>query len=214
MTILALEFSSDRRGVAVAREGRVLAEVVHSETRETPIFALITQVLEQAGLDRSGIDCLAVGLGPGSYTGVRLAISVAQGWQLGAGVITVGVSSLENLAIVAADLGPTLLAIDSQRQEFAVVEAAEGRLAGTVRLMSAAELSVRLAAGDGVAGPDRRPGLEGIRPLFPSAAVLAQLAVGRPSVPSEQLTPIYLRETAFAKAPPMRTVDWTPSAGI
>lgn len=213
MTILALEFSSDRRGVAVAREGQVLAEVVHSETRETPIFALITRALEQAGVERSGIDGVAVGLGPGSYTGVRLAISVAQGWQLGAGVTTVGISSLENLAVMAAGLGPTLLAIDSQRQEFAVVEAAEGRLTGTVRLISAADLAVRLAAVECVAGPDRRTGLEGIRPLFPSAAVLAQLAAGRPSVPSEQLTPIYLRETSFAKAPPMRTVDWTPSAG-
>ena len=45
MTILALEFSSDRRGVAVFRDGVVLSELVHGGTRETPIFELIIRAL-------------------------------------------------------------------------------------------------------------------------------------------------------------------------
>lgn len=206
MTILALEFSSDRRGVAVFRDGVVLSEVVHGGTRETPIFELITRALGDAHVDRREISCVAAGLGPGSYTGIRLAISVAQGWQLGTEVMTVGVSSLENLAVTGAPLGPLLLAVDSQRSEFAVVEAEGGVLTGTVRLVPTAELSVRMAAGWRIAGPDLPPALVGGLALHPTASVLARLAVGRTPVKAEELTPIYLREAAFVKSPPGRTV--------
>lgn len=208
MTILALEFSSDRRGVAVLRDGTVRSELVHEGTRETPIFSLIARALVDAGLTRGEVGCIAVGLGPGSYTGVRLAISVAQGWQLGTGVQTVGVSSLENMAAVAANLGPVLLAVDSQRNEFAVVEAEGGRLAGAVRLLSAADVATRMAAGERVVGPDRLPGFEDVQPVYPGAVMLARLAMGRTPVAAEDLTPIYLREASYAKAPPARRVEW------
>lgn len=207
MTILALEFSSDRRGVAVARDGAVLSRVIHEETRETPIFALIARALAEAGVDRGEVGRLAVGLGPGSYTGIRLAISVAQGWQLGTGVETVGVGSLDTMAAVANEPEDWLLAVDSQRNEYAVVEAAGGRLTGAIRLMSLMEVKVRLARHGRVAGPDAVLIEAGARPLFPDAAMLAQLAADRPSVPAETLTPVYLREASFTKAPPVRTLS-------
>ena len=63
------------------RDGAVLAEVAHQATRTTPVFAMIADVLARAGVVRDAVGCVAVGIGPGSNTGVRLAISVAQGWQ-------------------------------------------------------------------------------------------------------------------------------------
>lgn len=209
MTLLALEFSSDRRSVAVARDGRVLAEVVHQGTLRTPIFALVEAALTQAGVGREAIKAIAVGLGPGSYTGVRLAISVAQGWQLATGVRTIGVNSLANLAAVAAQNPETstcLLAVDAQRHEFAVAEAQDGRLISEVRLAPADELKTRLANAERIAGPDVPRLLGGGIALFPNATTAARLAAESECAPAESLAPVYLREVSFVKAPAPRSL--------
>lgn len=209
MTCLALEFSSDRRSVAVARAGQVRAEVVHEGTRRTPVFGLIESALEQAGVGRREVECLAVGLGPGSYTGIRVAISVAQGWQLGRGIRTIGVNSLDALAVVAESAfpGPILLAVDAQRGEFAAAPAESGRLVGPVTLLAVDELRRRQESGWRVAGPEIASVFPEAKQLFPTASVVAQLAMGREAVPAELLMPVYLREASFVKAPPARVIS-------
>jgi tRNA threonylcarbamoyl adenosine modification protein YeaZ len=59
---------------------------------------LVEEALRQARCEREEIETIAVGLGPGSYTGIRGAIALAQGWQLGRGVNVIGLSSVECLA--------------------------------------------------------------------------------------------------------------------
>src|SRR5277367_6411013 len=98
MTILALEFSSSQRSVAVARGGDVLAEASETGGHGTNAFGMIEKVLASAKIGRAEIGCLAIGLGPGSYTGVRVALSIAQGWQLATGVKLLGLGSTECLA--------------------------------------------------------------------------------------------------------------------
>ena len=210
MTILALEFSSERRGVAVVRDGSVLSEVVHEGTRETPLFEMIDRALAEAAVARDGIQRVAVGLGPGSYTGVRLAIAVAQGWQLGSNVETVGVGSLDTLAVVAAALGPVTLAVDSQRNEWAIAEANEGRLVGPLRLMGTEDVRSRSIAGAIIAGPEVVSALGAGFTLNPSAAILGRLAMEGVPVPADQLTPVYLREVSFVKAPQGRDLAGLP----
>ena len=95
MTVLALEFSSARRSVALARGGTFLAEAVEQTGgRGTNAFGLIEKALADAKIAREEIELIAVGLGPGSYTGIRAAIAVAQGWQLARGTKLLGVSSV------------------------------------------------------------------------------------------------------------------------
>src|SRR5437667_6781745 len=97
MKILALEFSSSHRSVAVLeRSGDDL--LIHGAAhevggRDTKAFAMIEKAL--AGIPRDSIDRVCVGIGPGSYTGIRVAISVAQGWQLARDVKVLGISSAE-----------------------------------------------------------------------------------------------------------------------
>ena len=98
MKILALEFSSEQRSVAIVENGTVLGEARETAGKHTQAFALIEQALAQAGLEREQIECVAVGLGPGSYMGTRIAIAIAQGWQLARGVETAGVNSAEAAA--------------------------------------------------------------------------------------------------------------------
>jgi tRNA threonylcarbamoyl adenosine modification protein YeaZ len=204
MIALALEFSSDRRSVAVGRAGQLLAEVTHLGTVNTPVFALIAEALRQASVEREDVGQLVVGLGPGSYTGVRIAISAAQGWQLATGATCVGVNSLENLARSVTDR--ILLAVDAQRGEFASAWAEAGRLLEPIRLRSKDELLGRLGLGEWVGGPDLERLLPGARPLFPTAAGALALAVNAVAVPAETLTPSYLREASFVKAPPTREI--------
>src|SRR5687768_8901395 len=95
MKILALEFSSERRSVAVVENGDVLGEAHEQGGKHTRAFELIERALAAARLEREQIECVAVGLGPGSYMGIRIAIAIAQGWQLARGVKTAGVKSAE-----------------------------------------------------------------------------------------------------------------------
>jgi tRNA threonylcarbamoyladenosine biosynthesis protein TsaB len=80
MTILALEFSSPQRSVAIARDGILLAEASEFGGRNTTAFGMIEKILAEAKIEREEIEVIAVGLGPGSYTGIRAAIALAQGW--------------------------------------------------------------------------------------------------------------------------------------
>src|SRR5580704_6555405 len=121
MTILALEFSTARRSVALARGGTVLAEAVEQTTgRGTNAFGLIEKVLAEARCPREEIEVIAMGLGPGSYTGIRAAIALAQGWQLARSVKLLGIASAECLAARAQAeniFGTINVVIDAQRNE-------------------------------------------------------------------------------------------------
>lgn len=210
MRILALEFSSARRSAAVlaaASEG--LAESADS-SEGTGAFALIKEALSKARIDRGTIQCIAVGLGPGSYTGIRVAISIAQGWQLATGVKLVGVKSADAVAERARDQGLTghaTCVIDAQRNEFYVcvydLGATPARVVQPLRIETAAQVSERTSRGEVLIGPERE--LKNSRLVFPDARVVARLAAHRTDfVPGEELEPVYLRETVFVKAPPPR----------
>ena len=203
MTILALEFSSARRSVALAQDGVLLAEAAaQTDARGTDAFGLIERALQEAKVSREAIEVIAVGLGPGSYTGIRAAIAVAQGWQLARELKLLGVSSAESLAMQAQAEGITGvldLIIDAQRGEFylSTWEISEkGRKeVSPLRIVSAAEIDARKNTGITCAGPDVN------RKLFPSAAMVARLAAGRNDfLEGNKLEPVYLRETSFVKA--------------
>jgi len=209
MIVLALEFSSERRSVALARGGAVLAEAVEQTGgRGTNVFALVEKVLADAKILREEIEVLAVGLGPGSYTGIRAAIAVAQGWQLARGVKVLGVNSAEALAAQAQAekiFGRVNVAIDAQRGEFYLatweISATAQREVASLKIVPAAELQARLAAGEICVGPEMKT------VLLPAAAMVAQLAAGRSDfIAGEKLEPVYLRETTFVKAPPARVL--------
>jgi tRNA threonylcarbamoyladenosine biosynthesis protein TsaB len=216
MTILALEFSSSQRSVAVARDGRVLAETSETGGRETRAFGMIEKVLVDAKIGRGEIECLAVGLGPGSYTGIRVALSIAQGWQLATGVKLLGIGSAECLAAQAQAekfFGRVNVVIDAQRGEFylAVYEAsADGvKEIEPLKIVAVAEAAARATAGEILTGPEAARWFPPGKVLFPQAAMLAALASGRHDFAAgEKLEPVYMRETNFVKALPARVVGF------
>jgi tRNA threonylcarbamoyladenosine biosynthesis protein TsaB len=210
MTILALEFSSPQRSVAVARAGRVLSETGETGGRGTNAFGMIEKVLAEAKIEREEIEAVAVGLGPGSYTGIRSAIALAQGWQLARGVKLLGVSSAECLAAQAPAeklFGRVNVMIDAQRNEFylAVYEISGGdwREIEPLRILTFAEVQARADVAEILIGPEAVKWFPNGRTIFPCAATLAKLAASRNDfLAGQKLEPIYLRATSFVKAPP------------
>jgi len=86
-------------------------------------LAMVAETLRGAGLEREQIDCVAVGIGPGSYTGIRAAIALAQGWQLAGQIRLLGICSMECLIAEAAGeglIGRVACVVDAQRDEFYV----------------------------------------------------------------------------------------------
>lgn len=219
MKILALDFSSPQRSVAVlADNDPVTHEVVDAAPgRDMKPFALIESALSKAGLERETIECLAIGLGPGSYTGIRVAISLAQGWQLATGVKLLGLSSVDCIAVQAAAAGVNgrfSIVIDAQRGELylAGYETSHGVAQPTspLKLVSIGEAQEREKAGDLMIGPEVTRWFPGGNIVFPQATTLARLAKSRSDFLSgEKLEPIYLRETTFVKAPPARALPFT-----
>ena len=204
--ILAFEFSSARRSVALARGGIVLSEAMESGGyRVTNAFGLTEKVLADAKILREEVEVIAVGIGPGSYTGIRAAIAIAQGWQLAREVKLLGISSAEVLAAQAQAeklFGRVNVVIDAQRGEFYLTTWEISELAhkeiSQLKIVSAAEIKALKSAGAICVGPEME------QVLFPNAAVLAQLAVARTDfLAGERLEPIYLRETTFVKAAPV-----------
>lgn len=212
MKILAVEFSTEHRSVAVWSDGAVRGAAEETTTRATHAISLIEKTLAQAGLRREEVECLAIGLGPGSYTGIRAAIALAQGWQLARPVKLLGIGSVECLAEQARESGLRGLVnfvIDAQRNEFYLARYDIHTQAATelehLKLASMDEVKSRMAAGEIIAGPEVKRWFEQGRESSPQAATLARLAATRKDyVSGELLKPIYLREPGFVKAPPPR----------
>jgi len=79
------------------------------------LMEFVDAALDAAGIDLPAIDRVAVTIGPGSFTGIRVGVAAARGLALALGVPAVGVSTL---AALAADRpGPSLIAIDAKRDE-------------------------------------------------------------------------------------------------
>ena len=98
--VLAIDTADRTSGVAVAVDGRVRTQFVevtasrHSER----LFSLVDAALCGALVKATDVSCVAVTVGPGSFTGVRVGVATAKGIAFGCGVPAVGVSSLEALA--------------------------------------------------------------------------------------------------------------------
>ncbi len=122
-TLLALETATDVCGVALWHDGDILAEAhlrrprIHAQ-QVTP---LIQAVLARAESSPSTLTAIAVSMGPGSYTGLRIGVSTAKGLARAVGANLVGVPTLEALAASVtpyAAPGDVLCALlDARRDE-------------------------------------------------------------------------------------------------
>jgi tRNA threonylcarbamoyladenosine biosynthesis protein TsaB len=102
MRILALDTSTEYCSVALWCDGAVMShcELVGQKHSEM-LMPMLDALLGEAGIRLAQCDGIAFGMGPGSFTGVRIACGVTQGLALGANLPVVGVCTLEALAEVS-----------------------------------------------------------------------------------------------------------------
>ena len=100
MKLLAFESSAKAAGVAVLDDGRLLAEYFQNsgQTHSRTLMQMAEDLLDNCDLTPQDIGACAVADGPGSFTGVRIGIGIAQGLALGAELPMIGVSTLATMA--------------------------------------------------------------------------------------------------------------------
>ena len=201
MKILAIELSSSRGSVAVAK-GETIAGQKHfacERGRGAGVFA----ALEELRVLWHGADIVAVGIGPGSYNGLRAACALATSMQMATG------------ARLCASPSPCLLAVgdahyvaygDARGGRAYRAEVRERKICGEISLISHAEAMAR-AEKELVPSYRTGPlaGLEQLPEAHPDAAVLALLARKIPAWGPGALTPIYLKPPHITLPRPVRT---------
>ncbi|PHM45282.1 tRNA threonylcarbamoyladenosine biosynthesis protein TsaB [Xenorhabdus mauleonii] len=119
--ILAIDTATEACSVALLNDGAVEAQFEISPREHTQrILPMVQDVLSKGNIGLQQLDALAFGRGPGSFTGVRIGIGIAQGLALGAELPMIGISSLKTMAQGAFRLkGATqvLVAIDARMGE-------------------------------------------------------------------------------------------------
>jgi len=134
LRVLGIETSSERGSVALVEGDAVVASAHHQEPSQHAerLLPLLEQVLARAGWDKRSLSRVAVGVGPGSFTGLRIGIAIAHGLALGLGIEAVGVGSLRAIAAAHPASDGRLRAVvrDARREELfvAVYDRAGGEL--------------------------------------------------------------------------------------
>ncbi len=206
MRVLAFDTTTAACSVALwcdgVIEGALCDPMVHGQAEA--LVPNIERVLAKAGHDYSAIDRIAVTVGPGSFTGVRVGLATARGLAVATGCPIVGLATTEVLAQEAAGSGnglPVAVAIDARRAEVYLQCFDEtGRALDEVVCLlpeAAAQYLDDQAwhlVGDGTArlvpflGQSVQESALGV----PNAAVLAAIAAARP-VPDHTPGPLYVR---------------------
>jgi tRNA threonylcarbamoyladenosine biosynthesis protein TsaB len=122
MRILAFDCAGAQCAAAILSNGDVLAtrRVMAERGHAQLLIPMLVELLDEAGLEFSDIDRFVVTTGPGSFTGIRVALAAAHGLALGTGKPIVGITVFEAMAAAGAGTSRLLVAIDSRRAELFV----------------------------------------------------------------------------------------------
>ena len=193
MKTLALELSTTRGGIAWLDQGRrqLFREWPNDRKDSGPFFKNLAGIREQFG----ALDTIVVGLGPGSYAGVRIAISASIGLQIASNARLIGFPS-----ICAMETGEDEYCVvgDARRQSFFFARVRANDLIEGPTLFSEIELRDKIDKLEdnlSIFASEKLPQFKRAVIAYPSAMVLAGLAQdSRRNFASPPLEPIYLRE--------------------
>jgi tRNA threonylcarbamoyladenosine biosynthesis protein TsaB len=122
MMLLAIDTSTRLVGVALYDGVQIVSEIVwmSQQYHTVELAPTVSSILERSGISMSDLEVLAVALGPGSFTGLRIGLSLVKGMALAGHLAVVGVPSLD---ILAASQSPNNIPL------VAILRAGRGRLA-------------------------------------------------------------------------------------
>ncbi len=225
MKLLAIDTATEACSAALWVDGEITQRFdIAPQQHASLILPMAQQLLAEAELTVPQLDLLAFGRGPGSFTGVRIAVSVIQGIAFAADLPVFPVSTLTALAQGAAreqDVTRVLSAIDARMGELywsSYVSGPEGIMQPTGEEQLAAPSAILLPTGSGWYGAgsgwyshgeilrERLAGrLENSHSEhYPHALDIATLAAhdfsaGSEPLPAEQVLPVYLRNNVIRR---------------
>ena len=214
MRILAIDTATSACSAAVWQEGGVAAQRFEAMSRgqAEALMPMVQDVMANAGAGFADLDLIAVTVGPGAFTGIRIGLAAARAMALSAALPILGITTLEAVAHAQAALdGPLLVALDSKREDVYVQLFAAARTPliepqaampedvpallpdGPLAIAGDAAETVVAAIGAGSVDLSRLQG-----PDIPDAAVVAGIAAARIEIEVPQQTlsppaPLYLR---------------------
>lgn len=217
MNLLAIETATESCSVALLMGDQLIFRSEFAPRRHAELLLpMCDAVLAEAGVRRRQLDAIAVGRGPGAFTGVRLAISAAQGMALALDLPVIPVSSLAALAMDAPDNGsPVLAVIDARMGEIyaglfhrtadGLVTAISAESVGAVGALDLPTATSWNVIGSGwdtyaeaITAHLGTPPISALGSRYPQASSIARLAApllhSSSAVAPELALPVYLRD--------------------
>jgi tRNA threonylcarbamoyl adenosine modification protein YeaZ len=206
MLTLALTSSTALVGVAVARNGEVVAEesVMTERRHAETITPMVQEVLHRASSDIRAVGRIVVDVGPGRYTGLRVGITTATMLAFALSVPVVTVTSFELLGWAVGEVdhrGPIYAVVDARRDQVFAGVVRNGDHGTGPLVLSPAELTANLTpdsllVGDGADRYiDEFAGFATVHAgVVPDIGAGALHGERRPSTPVAMIEPMYLRE--------------------
>lgn len=193
--ILAFDTSAAHCAAALLSGDRLLGlrhEAMDKGQAER-LIPLLDEVLGEAGFAWSDLTALAVGTGPGNFTGVRIAVAAARGLALSLGVPAIGVTALDARAYGLPR--PLAVVEDARRGEVYLQEFAPEPAPARVTTLSALPVETRLNRFTGSAAEAAATATGGMALVQPVALVeaVARIAATRLDRPQPRPAPFYLR---------------------
>ncbi len=161
------------------------------------LVPLLTELLAEQGQSWADLSAIAVGTGPGNFTGVRISVATARGLALGLGIPAIGVTRLE---ATAYGLPLPVTVIEDARRGEVYIQ----------RFTTEGAEPARLApAGTPAPLPCTGTGCEGLAPKMPLVEAMARIAARRAQTPQPRPAPFYLRgaDAAPPSDPPPLILD-------
>ena len=212
-TILAIETSTERCSVALLHRGVITERAIEGAKRHAQsVLVFVDALLNEAGVSKTQLDAVAFGRGPGAFTGVRLAVAVAQGFAYALDIPALPVSTLAAAAFDAftakpeLQSKPLLVALDARMGEVYVGRFAYqsgGFAEGAVVALAAARVcrpdALVLNASEPCVGSGALCYAEKFAPQLalnavPRASAIALLSRSVKAVIAEHALPVYLRD--------------------
>ncbi|MEM5542600.1 tRNA (adenosine(37)-N6)-threonylcarbamoyltransferase complex dimerization subunit type 1 TsaB [Sulfitobacter sp. AS92] len=187
---MAFDTSAAHCAAALLSGNRVLASRVEpmAKGQAERLLVLCEELLAEAGVTYSDLTALGVGIGPGNFTGIRIAVSAARGLALGLGIPAVGVDAFD--ALREGHDGPCACAVDARRDQV-FLQGFDNAEISTPGLYDAAALPA-------FTGP--LIGADGEPPAMPVAEAIARITARRYASNPPRPAPLYLRPADAAPA--------------
>jgi tRNA threonylcarbamoyladenosine biosynthesis protein TsaB len=197
MKLLAFDLSTRRGTIALVNEKQILGarDWPNDRRSSAPFFEALDEIIREHGRPET----IVIGLGPGSYTGTRIAISAAIGLEMTTGAALAGISSL----CAISDEKDFCVIGDAKRASFFLARISGGLLKSDPELLSADEMNKRISSitTTPVYSSDQLPQFTSVKLRFPSAKLLCLRAQTAPqNLARAPLAPIYLREPHITTA--------------